>query len=142
MATSPFRRFGAKLLASGFLAQGKSTGLGYQTGQGIGSTVTQITNRATGVTINALSGAITTINTSLAAEASADFVVTNSKVAIGDVVAVSVRSGMIGVGTIVSVATVAAGSFTIRVHNGNVAAGTAETGAIIINFVVLKGTSN
>ena len=114
-------------------------GIGYAAGDG--STVTQITNRATGVTINALTGAITTVTTSLAAEASADFVVTNSKVAIGDVPVVAIRSGAVGVGTIVSVAAVAAGSFTIRVHNGNVAAGTAETGAIIINFAVIKGSS-
>ena len=114
-------------------------GIGYAAGDG--STVTQLTNRATGVTINALTGAITTDTTSLAAEASADFVVTNSKVAIGDVPVVAIRSGAVGVGTIVSVAAVAAGSFTIRVHNGNVAAGTAETGAIIINFAVIKGSS-
>ncbi len=44
-------------------------------------------------------------------------------------------------GTIVSVISVADGSFTIRVHNGNVAAGTAETGAIIINFAIIKGAS-
>lgn len=109
---------------------------------GTGSTVTQATDRATGVTINTLCGAITTNNASLAAEGSADFVVTNDKVAIGDVVIVSVRSGMVGVGTMVSVATVAAGSFTIRVHNGNVAAGTAETGAIVINFAVIKAVSS
>ena len=114
-------------------------GIGYAAGDG--STVTQATNRTTGVTINALTGAITTNNASLAAEASADFVVTNSKVAIGDVPVVAIRSGAVGVGTIVSVAAVAAGSFTIRVHNGNVAAGTAETGAIIINFAVIKGSS-
>lgn len=114
-------------------------GIGYAAGDG--STVTQITDRATGVTINALTGAITTDTTSLAAEASAHFVVTNSKVAIGDVPVVAIRSGAVGVGTIVSVAAVAAGSFTIRVHNGNAAAGTAETGAIIINFAVIKGSS-
>lgn len=114
-------------------------GIGYAAGDG--STITQITNRATGVTINALTGAITTDSTSLAAEASAEFVVTNSKVAIGDVPVVAIRSGAVGVGTIVSVAAVAAGSFTIRVHNGNAAAGTAETGAIIINFAVIKGSS-
>jgi len=102
--------------------------------------VTQQTNRTTGVTLNALAGAITTNNASLAAEGSADFVVTNNKVEIGDVVLVSIRSGSNGGGTIVSVATVAAGSFTIRVHNGNVAAGTAETGAIIINFAIFKVT--
>ena len=64
-----------------------SSGIGYGTGSG--STVTQITNRATGVTINAICGAITTDTTSLAAEASADFVVTNSAVAIGDVRSIS-----------------------------------------------------
>ena len=139
---SAFRRFSQKLLADGFLARGLSSGFGYKTGVSVGGTVTQATNRTTGVTLNKLSGAITTSNASLAAEATADFVVTNDKVAIGDVVVVSVRSGSNGGGTIVSVAAVAAGSFTIRVHNGNVAAGTAETGAIIINFVVIKGTSN
>lgn len=139
---SPFRKFGAKLLADGFLSRGKTTGIGYKTGLGVGGSVTQATNRTTGVTLNALTGAITTNNASLAAEATADFVVTNDKVAITDVVAVSVRSGTNGGGTTVSVVGVADGSFTIRVHNGNVAAGTAETGAIIINFAVLKGSAN
>ena len=118
---------------------GVAAGIGYAVGDG--GAVTQATNRTTGVTLSTLTGAITTSNASLAAEATADFVVTNTKVAIGDVVVVSMRSGSNGGGTIVSVAVVAAGSFTIRVHNGNVAAGTAETGAIIINFVVLKGAN-
>lgn len=116
--------------------------LGYHAGVGLGSTVTQATNRTTGVTINKVCGQITTHNASLAAEASADFVVTNSKVEANDVVAVSVKSGVVGAGTIVTVTAVAAGSFTIRVHNGNVAAGTAETGAIVINFAVIKGSAN
>ena len=115
-------------------------GIGYAVGDG--STVTQQTNRTTGVTINKLSGAITTNNASLAAEATADFVVTNSKVEITDCVVVSQRSGSNGGGTLVSVSAVAAGSFTIRVHNGNVASGTAETGAIIINFAVIKGAAS
>jgi hypothetical protein len=142
MASPAFRRFASVLLPVGVLARGLTSGIGYKTGVSVGGTVTQATNRTTGVTLNKLSGAITTSNASLAAEGTADFVVTNSTVAIGDVVAVSVRSGSNSGGTIVSVTAVAAGSFTIRVHNGNVAAGTAETGAIIINFVVLKGTSN
>lgn len=103
-----------------------------------GGSVTQLTNRTTAVTLNKLSGAITTNNASLAAEATADFVVNNDRVEIGDVVLVAMRSGSNGGGTLIGVAAVAAGSFTIRVHNGNVAAGTAETGAIIINFVVFK----
>lgn len=112
--------------------------IGYSRG---GGTVTQTTNRATGVTINALSGSITTDTTSLAAEASAAFTVTNSAVAIGDVVVVSQRSGANGGATDVYVSTVAAGSFAITVMNNNVAAGTAETGAIVINFAVIKAVT-
>ena len=107
----------------------------------VGGTVTQITNRATGVTLSKPCGQITTHNASLAAEGTADFVVTNTLVAATDVVVVSIKSGSNGGGTIVSVAAVAAGSFTIRVHNGNVAAGTAETGAIVINFAIIKAVA-
>lgn len=113
---------------------------GYETGAG--STVTQTTNRATGVTINAVCGSITTDNTSLAAEASAVFVVTNSKVEIGDVVVACIRSGAVALNTDVIVSAVAAGSFSLTVVNGNVAAGTAETGAIVINFAVIKAVTS
>lgn len=116
-----------------------SAGIGY--GTGAGSAVTQATNRTTGVTINAICGTITTHNASLAAEATADFIVTNSSVAIGDVVTCCIQSGSNGGGTIVSVAIVTAGTFTIRVHNGNVASGTAETGAILINFAIIKSVA-
>jgi len=111
------------------------TKLGYARG---GAAVTQATNRATGVTINALSGAITTNNASLAAEASAVFVVTNNMVEIGDVIVLSARSGQVALNTQLSVTAVTNGSFSITVVNNNVAAGTAETGAIIINFAVIK----
>lgn len=140
-ATPAFRRFASILVSTGFLARGKSTGIGYKRGVGVGSTVTQQTNRTTGVTLDKLAGAVTTSNASLGPELSADFVFTNAKVAIGDVVVLSMVSGSNGGGTLVNVVGVAAGSFTVRVHNGNAAAGTAETGAIIINYVVLKGTT-
>lgn len=108
---------------------------------GDGGAVTQATNRTTGVTLNAVCGTITTHNASLAAEASADFIVTNSKVAIGDVVVVSIQSGTNGGGTSAAVAITTAGTFTIRVTNNNASGGTAETGAILINFLVLKAVS-
>lgn len=111
---------------------------GYGYGSGSGALVTQITNRATGVTINSIAGTITTDPTSLAAEASAVFVVTNNKVAIGDVVVLNMRSGSVALNTQLEVSAVAAGSFSISVINNNVAAGIAETGAIIINFAVIK----
>ena len=114
-------------------------GVGYLAGSG--AAVTQATNRTTGVTINAPTGTITTNNASLAAEASADFVVTNSFVAVGDCVVLSMRSGSNGGGTLLNVVGVTNGTFTIRVHNGNVAAGGAETGAILINFAIIKGSN-
>jgi len=128
---------------AGLLSTSASTGIGYATGAG--AAVTQITNRSTGVTINAVCGTIQTDTTSLAAGASAEFTVTNSAVAIGDVIVVSQRSGsalVAGVAgtTIIEVVTVAAGSFILSVNNNS--STTAETGAIIINFAVIKAVAS
>lgn len=120
---------------------GVSFGKKFGYGVGSGGAVTQATNRATGVTLNTLTGTITTNATSLAAEASAVFTVTNSQVAIGDVVVVCQQSGAIALNTDVIVSAVAAGTFNITVVNNNAAAGIAETGAILINFVVIKAQS-
>lgn len=111
---------------------------GYVTEQG--AAVTQATNRATGVTINAMCGQITTNNASLAAEASAKFTVTNSYVKQGDVVALSFRDA-VGLNTDVVVTDTANGSFEITVINNNVASGTAETGAIVINFAIIRAVA-
>lgn len=119
-----------------------TAGIGYATGAG--GAVTQLTNRSTGVTINKTSGQITTATTSLAALASAEFTVTNSTVAIGDVVVVTQQSGSSNVAgvagvTDVVVVTVAAGSFILAIQNDS--STTAETGAIIINFAVIKAVA-
>jgi hypothetical protein len=105
---------------------------------GSSATVTQLTDRATGVTINALCGSITTDNTSLAAEASEKFLVTNNQVEVGDVVVVCIRSGNAAQLTRATVTVVESGAFEISIVNGNVASGTPEDGAIIINFAVIK----
>ena len=102
------------------------------------ASVTQATNRSTAVTINALCGVITGDATSLAAEATATFVVNNSYVAIGDVPVIAVRSGPTSGATSFRVTAVAAGSFSISATNNNVAAGTADTGAPVINFAIIK----
>ena len=114
-----------------------SAGIGYATGAG--STVTQITSRATGVTIDAICGAITTDATSLAAGSEAVFTVTNSAVAIGDVIVLSARSGQTAGTSVPFVTAVAAGSFDITLSN--IHASTADTGAMIINFAVIKAVS-
>ena len=110
--------------------------IGYTKG---GATVTQITNRSTGVTINALTGTITGDNTSLAAHWVATFVVTNNKVAIGDTIVLSLRSGATANTSSFSVGAVANGSFSIMIANNS--ATTADTGAPVINFAVIKAVS-
>jgi hypothetical protein len=127
---------------TGFSSVGLTAGLGYPTGKAIGGAVTQATNRTTGVTLNTLTGQITTNNASLAAEVVAAFTVTDSTIALGDIPVLAIQSGANGGGTKVYVSTVAAGSFAITVANDNAAGGTAETGAIIINFAVIKGSVN
>lgn len=113
--------------------------IGYSTGAG--GAVTQGSSRTTGVTLSKPSGTITTHTASLAAEAAAEFTVTNTVVAIGDTVIVSQQSGSNGGNTDVFVSAVADGSFNIKVANNNAAGGTAETGAILINFAVIKAVS-
>lgn len=105
-----------------------------------GSSVTQATNRTTGVTINAVSGTITTNTASLAAEAAAVFTVTCNQAFTDDIVVVSIQGGSNGGNTTVTVTAIAAGSFNITVANQNAAGGGAETGAIAIGFLIMKAS--
>lgn len=126
----------------------KTMGYGFWRGRGLGGTVTQLTNRTTAVTFDTttnrgkLCGTITTNNASLAAEGSAEFTVTNKACGINDVVIVCQQSGANSGNTLVECSGTAEGSFKIRVYNNNVAAGTAETGAILINFAIIKSVVN
>lgn len=108
---------------------------GYEILSGLG-TVTQITSITTGVTLGAIAGTITTVSSTLAAAAEADFVVTNSKVAATDVVVANIKSTSSAGTPIVSVAAVAAGSFTLRLTNLH--ATNALDNTLLINFVVIK----
>jgi|TARA_R110000744_G_scaffold227160_1_gene345400 hypothetical protein len=128
---------GATFTAGSLLSTVAAGGIGY--GTGAGGAVTQASNRTTGATVNAISGAITTDDASLAAGAEATFTVTNSSVAIGDVIVLSARSGQTAATSIPAVTTVAAGSFDITLTNLN--ASTADTGPMIINFAVIKAVS-
>ena len=100
---------------------------GKLTGPTKGGTVTQATNKSTGVTLNTESGQITMNDAALAAAAEVSFTVTNSEIAATDVVVVNHGSG----GT--------AGSY--RVAANTIAAGSLGE-AIVINFVALKGASS
>jgi hypothetical protein len=111
-------------------------GLGY--GTGAGGTVTQITSKATGVTLNKVVGAITLNAASLAATTSVGFTLTNSAIAAADAVLVSVKSGATADAYTVTVDAVAAGSCRISIRN--VTAG-ALAEAVVLTFAVIKGAT-
>ncbi len=99
--------------------------------------VTQQTNRSTTVEINSTVGQITTNATSLAAGAEAKFTVTNSYVSAKDVIVLNAASGQTADTSVPIVVAVADGSFVIQLTNLN--GTTADTGAMVINFIVLGG---
>lgn len=122
---------------NGVTSTSPSTGVGYATGAG--GAVTQLTDRSTGVTLNKICGTITGVNNSLAAATRATFTVTNSTVALTDVVHIALVSGPTADTSEFFVSGVAAGSFNITAANLN--ASTADTGAPIINFAVIKSVN-
>lgn len=105
---------------------------------GGGGAVTQVTSSSTGVTLNKMTGQITTVALTTAAGAEERFTVTNSAVAATDVVALATTYN--GNGTaMLSVQKVAAGAFDVVITN--VHASAAFNAVMVINFVVLKGYS-
>lgn len=68
--------------------------IGYGTGSG--GTVTQITSKATGVTLNKMSGRIVMHNATLAAGAYVSFTLTNSLISSGDILIVQASGGAVG----------------------------------------------
>ena len=107
--------------------------MGYTTGAG--GTVTQATSKATAVTLNKLTGQITTAADALAAGVTVAFVVNNSLSVAGDVVVVNSNSGSY---TAIC-GYVTTGSFAIRLTN--VTAGSLST-AVAISFAIIKGVTS
>jgi hypothetical protein len=111
-------------------------GLGYSTGSG--GTVTQLTSKATGVTLNKTNGQIVTAATNVGTATPQSFVVTNSTVAATDTVIVHRASGGTNASYIVGCDAVAAGSF--RVYISNISGG-ALAEALTLNFAVIKAVT-
>lgn len=110
---------------------------GYTTGSG--GTVTQATNKSTGVTLNKVTGQITMNGAALAAAAEVAFTLTNSAIAATDVVVVGIASGGTSASYATSITAIAAGSCEITI--GNWSAGSLSE-ALVLNFVVIKGASS
>lgn len=112
-----------------------NNGIGYSTGSG--GTVTQLTSKATGVTLDKASGQITLNAASLAAATIVSFTLTNSAITANDLLVLNhVSVGTRGAYTLN--ADCANGTATISIRN-NSAAALAE--AIVIRFAVIKGAT-
>lgn len=134
--SSPSYLGAALALTGGITSSGPTgTGIGYATGAG--GAVTQTTNRTAAVTLNKLTGAITTDTTSLSAGGAATFTVNNTTVVATDTIDLSIKGGAVGT-TFAWVSTVAANSFAITLY---CISGT-ETGAIVLNFAVVKAVTS
>jgi hypothetical protein len=101
-----------------------------------GGTIAQLTSKVTGVTLDKISGRITTFNDALAAATAASFTLTNSKIAVTDIIQTSIVSGATAGAYNVTVDAVAAGSCRISIYNRSV---TPLSEAIVLNFAVIKG---
>jgi hypothetical protein len=120
------------LISYGSIKSNNTGGVGYATGAG--GTVTQITSRTTGVTINKISGSITLVSAA-GTSAYTTFTVTNSTVAATDVIIVNQKSGTDKYEAWIS--NVAAGSFNITFADTS---GT-TTEQPVFNFAVIKAVA-
>lgn len=107
--------------------------LGY--GAGAGGAVTQLTSKATAVTLNKPVGVITTSNAALAAGAEVQFVVNNTLVGVNDIIVVN---GSIAPNYTYRNSIASAGLFNIFIKNQT--AGSLSD-VLTINFIVFKGAS-
>ena len=129
-------RDGALALSAGGITSASATGgIGYATGAG--GTVTQLTDKATGVTLNKVTGKITMNGAALASGAIVSFVLTNSAIAAEDQINCTHHAtGTFG--AYILNARCAAGSATIDVTN--ISAGSLSE-AIVIKFVLIKAVA-
>ena len=105
-------------------------------------TVTQLTDKSTGVTLNKSAGRITMNNAALAAGAAVSFVLTNNLISANDTMIVNVASNTTGsaAGAYTTyVSYLAAGSALITLRN--LTAATSYSEAVVINYSIIHGAS-
>lgn len=104
---------------------------------GAGGTVSQNTDKSTAVTLDRVSGQITTQASALANGANVGFTVNSNFVEANDTVVINRKSGGTASSYLVWVDAVAAGSFHVVIRN---VSGGSLSEALVLQFAVLKGT--
>jgi len=105
-------------------------------------TVTQLTDKSTGVTLNKSAGRITMNNAALAGATAVSFILTNSTISANDTMIVNIGSNTTGsaAGAYTTyVSYLAAGSALITLRNLTAATSYSET--VVINFAIIHGAS-
>jgi hypothetical protein len=97
-------------------------------------TVTQLTDKSTGVTLNKSAGQITTNNAALANATNVTFTLTNSTISAKDVIILSVSSGATAGAYNCWISSKATGSCTITLRN---ISASPLSEAVVINFAVI-----
>jgi len=118
------------IIGSNFVLSGGE--LGY-TAEASG-TVTQLTDKSTGVTLNKSAGQITTNNAALANATNVTFTLTNSIISAKDVIILSVSSGATAGAYNCWISSKATGSCTITLRN---ISASPLSEAVVINFAVI-----
>jgi hypothetical protein len=127
---------GIALFGGAVVSKSATGGIGYSTGAG--GVVTQATSKATGVTLNTVSGAITLNGAALALATAVSFTLTNSTIAATDVIIVSIKSGATLGAYHVEVDAVGAGTATISLRN---LSAVSLSEAVVLNFAVIKAVA-
>lgn len=109
--------------------------IGY--GAGAGGSVTQATNKSTGVTLNFPSGRITTNNAALAGGATVSFTLTNSFLNTTCTIGISIISGATAGAYFISASSISSGTANITIRN--LTAGSLSE-AIIFHFNIIQGS--
>jgi len=102
-------------------------------------TVTQATDKSTGVTLNKSAGRITMNNAALAGATAVSFTLTNSLISANDAIIVNVSGGGTAAAYATYISSMTAGSAVVTLRN--LTASTSLSEAVILNFAIIHGAS-
>jgi hypothetical protein len=101
-------------------------------------TVTQATDKSTGVTLNKSAGRITMNAASLAANTAVSFTLTNNTISANDAIIVNVSGGGTAAAYTTYISSMTAGSAVVTLRN---LTGGALAEAVVLNFAIIHGAS-
>ena len=99
-------------------------------------TVTQATDKTTGVTLNKSAGRITMNGAALAANTAVSFTLTNSLISANDTIIVCISGGATAAAYTTYISSLAAGSAVVTLRN---LTGGSLSEAVIINYAIIHG---